>query len=106
MLGSAGLLEGRRATTHHAFLEQLKTYGARVEMARAVSDGNVTTGGGISSSIDVGLELVRQTLGERLARKVSERTEYPPPRPGTDSGRRRHRSRHRPPPPERILERD
>ncbi len=81
-LGSAGLLEGRRATTHHAFFEQLKTYGARVEMARAASDGNVTTGGGTSSSIDVGLELVRQTLSEKLARNVRERMEYPPPQLG------------------------
>lgn len=80
VLGSAGLLRGRRATTHHSYLDRLRGYGATAVTARTVSDGNVTTGGGISSSIDVGLELVRRSLGKKVARQVTERMEYHPPR--------------------------
>jgi len=80
ILGSAGLLKGKRAVTHHGFLDQLRGHGAKVARARTVTDGKITTGGGISSSIDVGLELVRQTLGEKTAREVRKRMEYHPPR--------------------------
>jgi cyclohexyl-isocyanide hydratase len=76
ILGSAGLLRGRRATTHHNFVDKLGGYGAKAVKARVVSDGRVTTGGGISSSIDVGLELVRRTLGASTARAVRRRMEY------------------------------
>jgi len=79
ILGSAGLLKGRRATTHHGYLKQLASYGAKVVRARTVTDGRVTTGGGISSSIDVGLELVRRSLGKKVAREVRQRMEYHPP---------------------------
>lgn len=78
VLGSAGLLKGKRAVTHHGFLDRLEEYGARVVRGRTVSDGKITTGGGISSSIDVGLELVRQSLGEKAMRQVQERMEYHP----------------------------
>lgn len=63
VLGGAGLLRGKKGVTHHAYLHRLELYGAEVARRRVVSDGKVTTGGGISSSIDVGLELVRRTLG-------------------------------------------
>jgi len=43
-----------------------------------VVDGRITTGGGVSSSIDVGLELVKETLGRESAKAVGERMEYPP----------------------------
>jgi len=80
VLGKAGLLRGRRATTHHASMNQMKSAGATVISERVVTDGRVTTGGGISSSIDVGLALVEQELGKRIRKKVEERMEYPPPR--------------------------
>jgi cyclohexyl-isocyanide hydratase len=79
VLGEAGLLNGRRAVTHHNYLNQLKSVGARVAQERTVTDGRVTTGGGISSSIDVGLELVEDELGENVRRMVQARMEYPPP---------------------------
>jgi transcriptional regulator GlxA family with amidase domain len=78
VLAKAGLLDGRAATTHHEFLDELKRSGARVRRARVVVDGRITTGGGISSSIDVGLELVKETLGREAAKEVGERMEYPP----------------------------
>jgi cyclohexyl-isocyanide hydratase len=80
LLGEAGLLRGKRATTHHSSLEQLGSTGAVVTPARVVTDGRVTTGGGISSSIDVGLALVEEELGRGIRMKVELRMEYPPPR--------------------------
>ena len=77
LLARAGLLKGRAATTHHEFLDDLKQSGASVRRARVVVDGRITTGGGISSSIDVGLELVKTTLGREAAKEVRERMEYP-----------------------------
>jgi transcriptional regulator GlxA family with amidase domain len=80
LLARAGLLNGRAATTHHEFIDDLKRSGAKVQRARVVVDGRITTGGGISSSIDMGLELVKRTLGRGAAREVEMRMEYPPPR--------------------------
>lgn len=79
ILGSAGLLKGKRAVTHRSFLRTLPAFGAKVVKARTVTDGNITTGGGISSSIDVGLELIRLSLGSSAARQVKRRMEYHPP---------------------------
>ena len=79
ILGSAGLLRNRRAVTHHDFFERLKTHGAKVSRGRTASDGRMTTGGGISSSIDMGLLLVRRSLGARVAGKVQRSMEYRPP---------------------------
>jgi len=79
VLGAAGLLRGRRATTHHASLDQLRLAGAIPVVERVVTDGKITTGGGISSSVDVGLFLVEVELGKDTRRKVEVRMEYPPP---------------------------
>jgi cyclohexyl-isocyanide hydratase len=80
VLGEAGLLKGARATTHHASLDQLRSAGATAVSERVVTDGRLTTGGGISSSIDVGLALVEEELGIDARRKVEARMEYPPPK--------------------------
>jgi cyclohexyl-isocyanide hydratase len=79
LLGRASLLKGKRAITHHAYLDRLESAGAKVIQRRTVTDGRVTTGGGISSSIDVGLALVEGELGRRFKNKVQFRMEYPPP---------------------------
>jgi cyclohexyl-isocyanide hydratase len=78
VLGEAGLLKGMRATTHHISLDQLRAAGAKVVSERVVTDGRVTTGGGISSSIDLGLSLVEGELGEDVKREVEVRMEYHP----------------------------
>ena len=80
VLGKAGLLRGRKATTHHSYLERIRESGAKVVRRRVVKDGRVTTGGGISSSIDVGLALVEEDLGKAVRREVQTRMEYPPDR--------------------------
>ena len=54
ILGVAGLLKGRRATTHWGFTDLLPLVGATYEKARVVKDGNVITAGGVTAGIDFG----------------------------------------------------
>jgi len=79
VLGKAGLLRRKQATTHHAYLDRIELAGAVVVHERVVTDGSVTTGGGISSSVDVGLALVEMELGEKVKKETQVRMEYPPP---------------------------
>ena len=67
ILGVAGLLQGRRATTHWAFTELLPLVGATYEKGRVVKDGNVITAGGVTSGIDFALHVVAQVAGESVA---------------------------------------
>jgi cyclohexyl-isocyanide hydratase len=74
ILGAAGLLKGRRATTHWAFTELLPLVGATHEKARIVKDGNVITAGGVTSGIDFGLKMVAEIAGRD--RGSGDPTEY------------------------------
>jgi cyclohexyl-isocyanide hydratase len=85
LLGAAGLLEGRRATTHWAYTDLLPLVGATYEKARIVRDGNVITAGGVTSGIDFGLSIVAQIAGETAARAIQLGIEYDPA-PPFDSG--------------------
>jgi len=85
VLGVAGLLKGRRATTHWAYTDLLPLVGATHEKARIVKDGNVTTAGGVTAGIDFGLSVVAEISGERTARKIQLGIEYDPA-PPFDSG--------------------
>ena len=86
VLGAAGLLKGKRATTHwnaHDFLARL---GAIPVAGRIVEDGNLITAGGVTAGIDFGLLLVARLLGEVEAEIVQLSLEYapaPPFRSGT-----------------------
>jgi len=75
VLAWAGVLEGRGATTHHDHREQLAAY-CDVVPERVVVDGNVITGGGISSSLDLGLRVLEICFGEEVAGQVRARIEY------------------------------
>ena len=81
ILGVAGLLKGRRATTHWAFTELLPLVGATHEKARVVKDGNVITAGGVTSGIDFGLHVVAEIAGERVAQAIQLGLEYDPEPP-------------------------
>lgn len=81
ILGVAGVLRGRRATTHWAFTELLPLVGATHEKARIVKDGNVITAGGVTSGIDFGLGVVAEIAGEQTARAVQLGIEYDPTPP-------------------------
>src|SRR5215211_2810375 len=85
ILGVAGLLEGRRATTHWAFTELLPLVGATHEKARVVKDGNEITAGGVTSGIDFGLSVAAEIAGETVAQAIQLSIEYDPD-PPFDSG--------------------
>jgi cyclohexyl-isocyanide hydratase len=71
VLGVAGLLKGRRATTHWAYTGLLALVGATFEKARIVKDGNVVTAGGVASGIDFALHIATEIVGELLKRSSS-----------------------------------
>jgi cyclohexyl-isocyanide hydratase len=81
ILGVAGLLKRRRATTHWAFTELLPLVGATYEMGRVVKDGSVITAGGVTSGIDFGLRVVAEIAGESVAQAIQLGLEYDPDPP-------------------------
>src|SRR5215475_15972189 len=85
VLGVAGLLKGRRVTTHWAYTELLFLVGATYEKARVVKDGNVITAGGVTAGIDFALSVIAEIAGETTARKIQLGIEYDPS-PPFDSG--------------------
>ncbi|MGS2810475.1 DJ-1/PfpI family protein [Nocardia sp. MW-W600-9] len=72
VLAMAGLLEGRHATTHHMGLDMLDATGAHAVAARIVDDGDLITGAGVTSGLDLGLYLLERELGPRIAHAVEE----------------------------------
>jgi len=85
LLGAAGLLKGRRATSHWLFLEQLRGFGADPVGGRFVEDGKTITGAGVSAGIDMALHLVGREVGPEVAQAVQLGIEYDP-RPPFDAG--------------------
>lgn len=85
VLGAAGLLQGKRATTHWSAVKQLEGYGAIVTDRRVVTDGKIMTGAGVSAGIDMALTLLAEVAGEDHAQFVQLMTEYDP-QPPFDSG--------------------
>jgi transcriptional regulator GlxA family with amidase domain len=85
ILGAAGILEGRRATTHWAAVPLLEQYGARYTPERVVEDGRVVTAAGVSSGIDMALRLAAKLSDENTARALQLGIEYDP-QPPFDAG--------------------
>lgn len=85
VLGAAGLLHGRRATTHWASQSLLEAFGATVVQERVVRDGNLMTGGGVTAGIDFALTLLSELFDDELAQLVQLNLEYAP-QPPFDSG--------------------
>lgn len=85
VLGAAGLLTGRRATTHWAAMEFLPAFGAIPVEARVVRDGRLITAGGVTSGIDFGLTLVAELLGRSQAEAIQLSLQYAP-EPPFDAG--------------------
>ncbi len=86
LLGAAGLLRGRRAACHWAFREMLPLFGATVDSARVVRDGNLITGGGVTAGIDLALTVVAEITGRDYAETIQLGIEYAP-QPPFASGR-------------------
>lgn len=85
LLAHAGLLTGRRANTHHSAAAELAELGVEVVPDRVVDDGDLITGGGVTSGIDVALWLVERIAGRELADGLATGLEYPRYRPSPDS---------------------
>lgn len=86
VLGMAGLLKGKRATSHWNAHDLLARFGAIPTEGRVVRDGNLITAGGVTSGIDFGLTVIAELLGEEEAQTIQLALEYapqPPFRAGT-----------------------
>ncbi|MBP1153659.1 MULTISPECIES: DJ-1/PfpI family protein [unclassified Paenibacillus] len=76
VLAMGGMLEGRPAVTNHLGMDLLGATGAIPVLARVVDDGDLVTGGGVTSGLDVALHLVERELGPRIAHAVEQLFEY------------------------------
>ena len=77
LLGKAGYLRGKRATTHHNAYELLAPYCREVVRDRRIVDEeNVITAGGVSSALDLGLYLVKRFWGEKARERIAQQMEY------------------------------
>ncbi|MER7500965.1 DJ-1/PfpI family protein [Nonomuraea pusilla] len=70
ILAMAGLIAGRPATTHHQGMALLSAGGARPVAARVVDDGDLVTGAGVTSGLDLALYLLEREVGPRIAHAV------------------------------------
>ena len=79
LLGQAGLLDGRRATTHWRALDLMRELFPAVKVEdklHVVEEGNVLTSAGISAGIDMALRVVAREHGETVARNTARNMEY------------------------------
>jgi putative intracellular protease/amidase len=81
VLGAAGILEGKRATTHWAYLDRLRELGAEPVAERVVEDGKIVTGAGVSAGIDMALTLAARIAGDKVAQAIQLGIEYDPAPP-------------------------
>jgi transcriptional regulator GlxA family with amidase domain len=81
ILAAAGLLDGRRATTHWLAFDQLRALGAEPVDERVVFDGNIVTAAGVSAGIDMALALAARIAGEQVAQAIQLGIEYAPEPP-------------------------
>ena len=82
LLGKAGLLEGKRATTHWRSLDWMQDLFPKTTVEKRlhfVEDGSLFTSAGISAGIDMALKVVQRYFGEAVARATAKHMEYPFP---------------------------
>ena len=76
LLAATGITAGRRMTTHHLAIEDLRASGAEIVDGRFVDDGDIVSAGGVTSGIDLALHLVERFAGARIAGEVATEIEY------------------------------
>jgi putative intracellular protease/amidase len=81
ILAAAGLLDGKRATSHWLALEELRRLGAEPVSERVVFDGKLVTGAGVSAGIDMALTLAARIAGDTVAQAIQLGIEYDPQPP-------------------------
>jgi cyclohexyl-isocyanide hydratase len=81
LCGAAGILRGRRATTHWSAFELLPYFGATPVDARLVVDGNIVSAAGVTAGIDGALRLAAMLRGERAAQEIQLDIQYAPEPP-------------------------
>lgn len=77
LLGAAGFLKGKKATTHPNAFNDLKRFCSHVVDKRIVDEGDVITAGGVTSSIDLGLYLCEKIAGREVKEKIRKQMDYP-----------------------------
>jgi transcriptional regulator GlxA family with amidase domain len=85
ILAAAGLLDGKRATSHWLALGELRRLGAEPISERVVFDGKIVTAAGVSAGIDMALALAARIAGEKVAQAIQLGIEYDP-QPPFDAG--------------------
>ena len=85
LLGAAGLLQGKRATTHWRVLDMLSQFGATPVSERVVEQGKIITAAGVSAGIDMAIRLAALVAGDEIAQAIQLGIEYDP-QPPFDSG--------------------
>jgi len=75
--GAAGFLKGRKATTHPNVYDLLQPYCEEVVQARIVKDGHLITAGGVATSIDLGVYVIKLFAGAEAAQLVKKQIDYP-----------------------------
>jgi putative intracellular protease/amidase len=78
ILGAAGLLTGRRATSYWSAVDSLADHGAIPVHDRVVTDGKYVTGAGVSAGIDMALTLAAHIAGDTIAQRIQLGIEYDP----------------------------
>lgn len=81
LLGAAGLLRGKKATTHWAYTDLLALCGATYTPGRVIRDGDTFTGGGVTAGIDFALTVIAALKGETVAQAFQLGLEYDPAPP-------------------------
>ncbi len=81
ILAAAGLLDGKRATSHWLALEELRRLGAEPVAERVVFDGKLVTAAGVSAGIDMALTLAARIAGDTVAQAIQLGIEYDPEPP-------------------------
>jgi transcriptional regulator GlxA family with amidase domain len=85
LLAAAGLLEGKKATSHWTALDQLPAFGAEPTLERVVEQGKIITAAGVSAGIDMALTLAAHIAGDEVAQAIQLGIEYDP-QPPFDAG--------------------